>query len=202
MIASVDQPTPTVVGLLTVGKSPRTWLANAYVQFLRIDGNEITCPIIDEEEIDGPIDQMLRRIDDKLKSHNRQQVVFDDGAVTEHRRSDYALVALQQLVRNAVMHRTYEQTNSPIKLYWFNDFIEIHSPGGPFGQVTVSNFGRPGYNDYRNPKVAEVLKTLGFVQRFGAGIALARKALAENGNDEPEFVVETTIVMVKVQRAK
>ncbi len=43
---------------------------------------------------------------------------------------DYPLVALQQLVRNAVMHRAYEITNAPVRVTWFRDRVEIQSPGG------------------------------------------------------------------------
>lgn len=38
MIASVDDPTPTVLGMLMLGKSPRTWLPGAYVQFFKSSG--------------------------------------------------------------------------------------------------------------------------------------------------------------------
>lgn len=48
---------------------------------------------------------------------------------------------------------------------------------GPFGQSTPSNFGQPGVTDYRNPNLAEVMKNLGYVQRFGLGIAIAKKNL-------------------------
>jgi len=78
----------------------------------------------------------------------------------------------------APMHR-YEATNAPVRVYWFDDRIEIHNPGGPFGSVTQENFGRPGVTDYRNPNLAEALRALGFVQRFGAGIAIARRALCD-----------------------
>jgi ATP-dependent DNA helicase RecG len=40
---------------------------------------------------------------------------------------------------------------------------------------------------YRNPVLAEGLKVLGFVQRFGMGIALARRSCRDNGNPEPRF---------------
>ena len=56
------------------------------------------------------------------------------------------------------------------------------SPGGPFGQVNRQNFGRPGITDYRNPHLAEAMKNLGYVQRFGIGIQLARSELQKNGN--------------------
>ncbi len=47
---------------------------------------------------------------------------------------------------------------------------------------TAENFGRPGVTDYRNPLLAEAMKVLGYVQRFGMGIPLARKELQKNGN--------------------
>jgi ATP-dependent DNA helicase RecG len=66
--------------------------------------------------------------------------------------------------------------------------------------VTADNFGQPGITDYRNPHLAEALKALGFVQRFGVGIALARKALADNGNPAPQFEIQPNHVLVKVMR--
>jgi len=47
MIIADDQPTPTVLGILTLGKNPQDFLFGAYVQFLRIDGDELTDEIID-----------------------------------------------------------------------------------------------------------------------------------------------------------
>jgi ATP-dependent DNA helicase RecG len=196
LIASVDEPTPTVVGLLTLGKSPRTWVPSAYIQFLRIRGTEWGDPVVDEAEIDGNLDTMLRRLDEKLKATLAVTVDFASGTTIEVRTMLYPLSALQQLARNAVMHRTYEGTNAPVRIYWFDDRIEISNPGGPYGAVTRENFGRPGASDYRNPVLAGVLKNMGFVQRFGFGIAEARRAMAANGNPPPEFQAEPSSVLV------
>ncbi len=193
MITTVDSPTPTVLGILVLGNSPRSWLPGAYIQFLRIKGTQWGDPIVDEEHIDGPLSQMLHRLDDKLKAHVTTSVDFTSQA-TERRSSSYPLAALQQIARNAVMHRTYEHTNSPVRVHWFDDRIEVHSPGGPFGVVTRQNFGSPGVTDYRNPHIAEAMKVLGFVQKFGMGIATAQKALRENGNPPASFQVEDNFV--------
>jgi ATP-dependent DNA helicase RecG len=201
MIASVDEPTPTVVGLLALGISPRTWVPSAYIQFLRIRGTDWGDPVVDEAELDGNLDTMLRRLDDKLKATLAVAVDFTSGAATEVRTSPYPLSALQQLTRNAVMHRTYEGTNAPVRVYWFDDRIEISSTGGPYGAVTQANFGRPGVADYRNPVLAGVLKTMGFVQRFGFGIAEARRAMEANGNPLLEFQVEATTVLAVLRTA-
>lgn len=201
MIASVDDPTPTVVGLLTLGKSPRTWVPSTYIQFLRIRGTQWGDPVADEAEIDGNLDTMLRRLDEKLRATLTVTVDFTSGSTTEVRAMPYPLSSLQQLARNAVMHRTYEGTNAPVRVYWFDDRIEISNPGGPYGAVTQENFGRPGASDYRNPILAGVLKNMGFVQRFGFGIAEARRAMAANGNPPPEFQVEATNVLVTLKLA-
>jgi ATP-dependent DNA helicase RecG len=195
MIASVDEPIPTVLGVLCIGNSPRTWISGHYIQFLRIRGTKLTDPIADEAEIDGTVGAMLRRLDEKLNAHLTTSVDFTSGP-TEIRKSPYPIVALQQLARNAVMHRTYENTNAPVRVYWFDDRIEISNPGGPFGAVTAANFGEPGRTDYRNPQLAAAFKILGFAQRFGAGISLAQQALTQNGNPRAQFQVEQNFIAV------
>lgn len=198
MIEATQTLRPTVLGILTLGKTPRSWVPCAYIQFLRFRGQELTSPIVDEAFIDGDLATMLRSLDEKLRTNIASSI--DIQGDLEKRQPDYPLSALQQLVRNAVMHRSYETTNAPIRVYWFEDRIEIHSPGGPFGQVTADNFGTPGITDYRNPHIAEVLKVLGYVQRFGIGIATARKELEKNGNPPVEFQVEVTSVLAIVRR--
>ncbi len=199
MIASLDNPVPTISGLLAIGKNPQDFLYGAYIQFLRIDGSELADPVIDEEDIGGTLTYMLRTIDQKLSSHNRISI---DIVTTpqEIRKLDYPPAALQQIIYNAIMHRTYERTNAPVRVYWFNDRIEIHSPGGPYGNVTPENFGAPGITDYRNPTIAEILKVFGFVQRFGRGIATARRELDKNGNPPLQFEVTPSAVLCIIRR--
>lgn len=199
MVASSERPTPTVLGLLVLAHRPRDFLPGAYIQFLRVSGLELGEPVQDELVVQGPVANVLERIDDKLVAHNRVQVDFTSGPV-EKRTHQYPHVALQQLVRNAVMHRSYEGTHAPVRVYWFDDRIEITNPGGPFGAVTARNFGEPGVTDYRNPNLAEALRVLGFVQHFGAGIPTARRALATNGNPPLEFQVDQAFVRATVRQ--
>lgn len=190
---------PTVLGILVIGKEIQDYIPGAYVQFLRLEGMKLTDPIRDQKVIAGPLRQLLMRIDDVIEANNSIYTYVTSERV-EIRRPEYPLAALQQLVRNAILHRTYEGTNSPVRIYWFSDRIEIHSPGGPFGQVTKENFGQPGVTDYRNPHLAEAMRVLGYVQRFGIGIEIARKLLEENGNPPPTFDVERNFILVTVRR--
>ena len=81
-------------------------------------------------------------------------------------------------------------------------FDGAHVIGGAFGRVTPENFGKPGYADYRNPNIAEIMKTLGFVQRFGVGIQMAQRELKLNGNPPAEFKVELTSVLCIIKEGE
>jgi ATP-dependent DNA helicase RecG len=191
--------TPNVGAILVLGKDPTTWLAGAYVQFVRFEGIAVTDPIRHQREISGPLPELLRRLDEVLEA-NIEIATDVTGETTETQHPDYPLVALQQLSRNAVLHRTYETSHAPSRIYWFSDRVEIHSPGGPFGQVNEQNFGQPGATDYRNPLLAEAMKSLGYVQRFGLGFPLARKELQRNGNPDLEPICNPNAVLVTVRR--
>jgi len=201
MIESAQEPTATVLGLLAMGKNPQDFLPGAYAQFLRIGGNELADDILDSEDIGGAVPDLLRRLDEKLRAHNRTEVDITSGD-TDLRTALYPMEALQQITRNAIMHRTYEATNAPVRVSWFSDRIEVISPGGAFGTVVVDNFGQPGLTDYRNPNLADAMKTLGYVQRFGVGIDIARRRLAQAGHPPPEFDVSGNHVRVVIYAAQ
>jgi len=193
MIVSPDDATPTILGILTLGKTPQDYIPGAYIQFLRIDGTGLSDPIIDEAEIKGNIIEVIRMTEEKLKAHNRTAVDISKGP--HILTTDYPHPAFQQILYNSIMHRNYEGTNAPVRVYWYNDRVEFNSPGGPFGNVSIDNFGKPGITDYRNPNIADVFKTLGFIQRFGVGIRTARNAMSKNGNPEPEFACSRSNVV-------
>ncbi len=187
MVVSPDDPTPTVMGLLVLGITPQDFIHGAGIQFLRINGIELADDIVDETLAQGNISEQLRIIREKIMAHNWTSVDILSGP-THRIENTYPMAAIEQLLYNAVLHRVYEGTNTPVRVYWYNDRIEITSPGGPYGCVSCENFGKPGITDYRNPNLASALKTLGFIQQFGRGIATARRAMAQENHPEPEFV--------------
>jgi len=65
--------------------------------------------------------------------------------------------------------------------------------------VNADNFGQPGFADYRNPNLAEAMRTLGYVQRFGMGIVIANRALKEAGYPELEFDFPENFVLVTIK---
>ncbi|MFQ3536216.1 MAG: RNA-binding domain-containing protein [Aggregatilineales bacterium] len=164
---------PTVTGLLVCGFQQRGFIPGAYVQFVRFAGTQITDPIQANRDVDGKISEIARRLDEILAANINVSLDIK-SKLHEQRLPDYPIVALRQLIINALMHRTYQGTHAPTRFYWFEDRIEILSPGGLFGIVASSGI-ESGATDYRNPTLASAMKNLGLVQRFGVEYSLLRK---------------------------
>ena len=189
---------PTVLGMLCLGLSPADAVPGAYVQFVRFAGEDESSAVVDQQEIHGNIADVIQSAEAKFNAHNQVPIDFTSQD-REQRFAQYPKVAFQQLFRNAVMHRSYFGSNAPIRVYWFKDRIRITNPGGPFG-MDLEEFGQPYAVGYRNPNLAGALKDLGFVQRFGAGIGLARTELQLNGNPLLELDPSANYVSVTMRQ--
>jgi len=62
---------PTLVGILVLSNDPLRFVPGAYVQFVRFDGPELSDPIIAQQRISGPLQQLLRRLDDVIDANIR-----------------------------------------------------------------------------------------------------------------------------------
>jgi ATP-dependent DNA helicase RecG len=189
---------PTAAGVLVDGRDPQQHLPGAYLQFLRFDGTALSDPVRSEHRVTGTVPDVILETEEIVRGHIDTVVQFE-GLPSEVRVPSVPFEALQQLIRNAVLHRTYETSNAPVRVTWFDDRVEILSPGGPFGQVTVENLGQPGVVDYRNPTLAGLLNQLGFVQRFGVGIEVSRARLQANGNPPLELQASVSSVAAIVR---
>ena len=191
-----ERANPTHAGVLLFGKNPRFYLPGAYVQYLKLPGIDLTDLPEDQAEISGDLHSVLRELEGRLRllvQTSMQSV----SAMVEKQLPAYPEWALRELLMNAVMHRNYD-SNSPIRFYAFSDHIEIQSPGGLYGEATPENF--PTRNSYRNPIIAEAMKSLGFVNRFGYGVQRAQALLSQNGNPPAQFEFDAHSVLVKVFR--
>lgn len=192
MITKNNQPTNASV--LLFGKDPRAFFPGAYIQFLRINGRELTDQILDQKEINGGIPDQIRQIEELIKLNIRTPTKI--GGAQRNDQPDYPIEALEQLCRNAILHRTYEST-MPIKIHWYSDRIEIINPGGLYGDVTPETIFQ-NITAYRNPIIAEGMKNLGIVERFGMGLAIAKKALSQNKSQALQYYFEPNFVMFAI----
>ncbi|USU08885.1 putative DNA binding domain-containing protein [Sphingomonadaceae bacterium OTU29MARTA1] len=187
---------PNIAAILAVGLDPTAWIPGAYIQFLALTGVELTSDIRDQKRITGTVSDQLRQIDELV-----DLLIVTPARIGSIRTESptYPAAAIQQTIRNAVLHRNYFDSNTPIRFTWYSDRIEISSPGGLFGGVTSSNFGQAGVADYRNPTLAEVMRTQGYAERFGLGLQIVRDSLAKNGNPPAEYRIDDHFVHVTIR---
>lgn len=170
---------PTNAAILLFAKDCLSFFPGAYVQYVRYDGSSLASEVLGESRITGDLLSVMRELDqlaNRISEHRpvRQSDLSDTTVYA------FPPIALHELFMNAVIHRNYEDSTTPIMINQFVDRVEIHNPGSLFGDLTRNQF--PHGTAYRNPVVAEAAKTLGFVNRFGRGIAIANDELQRNGN--------------------
>ena len=190
-----DRGCATNAGILLIGKNPRFYLPGAYVQYLELPNTSLTEIPIDQAEISGDLHSVLKELEGRIKVLIKTSMVRV-SPLEESLVFNYPERAVRELLMNAVMHRNYN-SNSPIRFYIFSDHIEIQSPGGLYGEATRENF--PTRNSYRNPVIAEALKSLGYVNRFGYGVQRAQALLSENGSPPAVFEFDEQSVLVKIK---
>ena len=182
---------PTYAAIILFGKNPKYYLMGDYIQFVRYNGVDNASDIVNQYEFNGNLCTMLPKLDTFIETSLIQNRPLPTSALKEKSAYNYPQWAIRELLMNAVMHREY-QSNTPTKLYQYNDRIEIVNAGGLYGNATPENF--PSVNDYRNPIVAEVLKVLGYVNKFNRGVARVKSDLVGNGNGEADFKVDKLTV--------
>ena len=187
---------PTVAGILLFGTNPRYFLPGAYVQFLKFPGASMTERPDDEKEISGDLRTIVETMRQKIVAHNLTPLSQGEG-FRDQPRPDYPEWALRELFHNAIIHRDYQST-TPVRFYWFADRIEIQSAGGLYGEVTPETLTRR--NSYRNPVLAEAMKSMDYVNRYGYGIQRAQELLAANGNPPAEFQIDDKVFLVTIHK--
>ncbi|MBI2267552.1 MAG: hypothetical protein HYU64_20680 [Armatimonadetes bacterium] len=88
---------------------------------------------------------------------------------------------------NAVAHRDYLLT-SQVRLFIFDDRIEITNPGRLLNSVTVEAM-RLGYHLVRNPVIFSHLARLRLATDAGLGVPNMIRLLRQNRLPDPDFLV-------------
>ena len=189
---------PTYAGILLFGSNPLYFLYGAKIQFLRIDGESLSDDILQDKLFSGDLIIVLRELRSFVEMHILSRP-FADGAMHDKIVSDYPSIAINELLRNAIVHRDYQAT-APVRFYWFSDRIEIQNPGGLYGEATKENF--PRQNAYRNPVIAESMKNLGYVNNYGRGVISAQEALRKNENPPAEFEFDSSYVLATIRKKR
>lgn len=175
---------PTNAAVMLFGKDLLSFFSGAYVQYVYYDGLSAADDVLMERRITGDFLSVMRELDQLAQQLSEPRPVRRESLQDETVHL-FPPIALHELFMNAAIHRNYEDSTTPIMINRFSDRLEIHNPGSLYGDLTEAQF--PGGTSYRNPVLAEAAKVLGFVNRFGRGIAIAQREMERNKGPRIDF---------------
>ena len=182
---------PTMAAVILFGKNPRYFMPGCYIQYVKFEGKDKAGKILNEKEFKGSLSALLPRLENFVNDAIVIQRPEEVSLLREKTITNYPGPALRELLMNACMHRDY-QSNTPIRLYQFDDRIEIMNAGGLYGEARPENF--PSVNAYRNPIIAEAMKVMKYVNMFNRGVSRVQEYLKQNGSMPAQFNIDKLTV--------
>ena len=143
----------------------------------------------DNKRIEGTIPEMLQECLAFLQRNMAVSTKMDKHTGKRSDTFELPMDAVREVVLNALVHRDYSihTEGMPIQVELYPDRLEVASPGGLYGRLTVSKLGKV-QPDTRNPVLATAMEVLGLTENRYSGIPTVRKAMAEAGHPEPRFI--------------
>jgi ATP-dependent DNA helicase RecG len=185
-----DKLAPTVAAMLLFARRPQYFLPQAFVSAARFPGLDLDVTAIDRDTFRGTVDELIEQGTAFVRRNMRTASILEDAKLP--RRTDipeYPLRAVREAITNACVHRDYSRWSQEVAIRMFDDRLEIFSPGGLVRGMIVQDLGTGKYAA-RNPTVAEAMREMGLIERFGTGIRMMRREMEALGSAPPIFVVD------------
>lgn len=163
-----------LAGLLLFGEQPERIKPQFVIKAVKYPGNDIhTSKYDDTEDFGGPLRSVF---DDALAFVLRNLHKIQAGrGVNSPGVPEIPPVVFEELLVNALVHRDY-LISAPIRLFVFDNRIEIISPGTLPNNLTVENI-RVGNSNLRNPILGSfVAKGVLPYRGLGSGVPRALEA--------------------------
>lgn len=178
---------PTNAGLLFFGYDPQQHLIQSEVVCVLYRDTSGVGGYADRKIITGTVQELIDETEAFLTQH-----IPVGGRIEGWKRidlPDYPSEALREAVVNAVIHRDYSRRGESIRVFYYADRIEVHSPGLLLPGVTVEQMRRGEVTSkLRNPILAGLLRDIpGYMERVGSGIRLMLEETRQMGLPPPQF---------------
>jgi ATP-dependent DNA helicase RecG len=183
LVLHEGRPRPTHAGILLFGKDPQRFVRGAEILAARFMGDTMS-DSFDRYDITGALPDQLRRVETFLYERLRRLAHLGRSMAREEQ-YEYPFEAARELVVNAVAHRDYSIAGDTVRLLIFDDRMEVHSPGGLAGPVTIDNIKDERFS--RNPVIVQVLSDMGFIERLGYGVDRVIDLMTQRDLRAPQF---------------
>jgi len=174
---------PTNAGILLFGKDPQRHIRGSDITAVRFAGESMS-DTFSRQDIAGSLPDQIRRAETFLVDHLRKSVQMGRRMARDES-FEYPMEAARELLVNAVAHRDYSISGDGIRLFIFSNRMEVISPGGLAGPVTVANIRDERFS--RNPAIVQVLADMGFIERLGYGVDRVIELMQRQMLRDPEF---------------
>ncbi len=185
------------------GKDPQLYFPRARIRFIRYEGTEekvgTEMNVIKDVIFEGTVLKMIQDCIAYLDTQIKEKTYLGkDGLfVTEE---EYPKFVRQEIIVNAVTHRSYSITGTEIQVKMFEDRIVVESPGKLPGLVKASNIRHTHFS--RNPRIAEYLKAYKYVKEYGEGVDRMCTELESVGLQHPSYYIDAFILKTIIYNAK
>ena len=186
---------PTIAALMLFSVYPQAYFPQLCITAVSVPGKEMSATgsvgerFIDNKRIEGSITQMLNDALIFVRKNMKVKTIIDAETGMRNDRTEYPVIAVRELVLNALIHRDYSihTESAPITITMYSDRMEIENPGGLYGRMTLDNLGFVSA-DTRNPYIAGALEIMGETENRYSGIPTIRSAMKNAGLPQPVFV--------------
>ncbi len=185
----------STAAILLFSDKPQTYFPRARIRFIKYEGVEekfgSEMNVIKDVIFEGNILKMVQDSIAYLDTQIKEKTYLNrDGLFVT--KDEYPKFVRQEIIVNAVTHRSYGIVGTEIQIKMFDDKIIVESPGKFPGLVRKDNIRYTHFS--RNPKIAEYLKVYNFVKEYGEGVDRMYKELNKAGLREPEYLIDAFLL--------
>jgi ATP-dependent DNA helicase RecG len=185
----------TLGGLLFFGIRPQRYKPAFCIKAVSYFGNEIeNTSYRDSEDIHGTIPEMFEKGLSFLKRNlkkTQQGQPFNSLGIIE-----IPEIALEEVLQNALIHRDYF-INAPVRIFIFDDRVEIISPGKLPNSLTIDNI-KFGSSIIRNNLLTTFCAKIMKYRGIGSGV---RRTIKAYNNTDFQNSVENELFIVTFYRS-
>ena len=173
-------------GMLLFGKETYQHLPQVQIICARFEGVDMQS-FIDRKYYEGNVTEIIDEATNFIKRNIRlgRRIVQEERTDYE----EYPYEAYREVIVNAVLHRDYSILGANVRVFIFDDRIEVYTPGGLLPGIAIEKmYMKKSQHQTRNTILFnEILYLNRYVEKVGSGIQRMIEATEKEGLEIPVF---------------
>jgi len=179
---------PTVSGIMLFSDYPQHWIPQSGIVFAKFvgktpRGDNGLAGYTRREELTGSLPRLIEAAWNLIWSEMAVGAVVK--GLEREETYEYPQFAVREGIVNAICHRDYRLKGRRIELRMYADRLEVISPGGLPGFITIDNIVDEHFS--RNPRIVNGLFQWGYIEELGLGIDRMMEEMEQAGHRPPSF---------------